>query len=189
MLLSVGCNAVSVSTRHIGVGIPVRDREVTLAEFADTHWTALVRFAYLLTADRHRAEDLVQDVMLAMHRKFGDALAVDDPLAYARRAVVNGLTSWLRVARNRELTSFGLHAPDAVGPDPQSESQHQLWRQLGSLTFAQRAVLVLRYYEDLPDDEIARVLDCRPATVRSHAARALRALRLTLDNDSERSTD
>ena len=72
---------------------------VPLTTFVRDHDVALTRFAYLVSGDRGRGEDLVQDVLLAMHRRFGACLPVDDPVAYARRAIVNTHVSWLRRRR------------------------------------------------------------------------------------------
>jgi len=149
---------------------------LTLSELASAHGLELVRFAYLICGDRNRAEDLVQDVLLAMHRRFGSALPVADPLAYARRAIVNANVSWSRRPMRREVPSDRL-------PEPATEfstSDVQLWQLLGTLGQRRRAVLVLRYYLGYPDADIAEALGCRRATVRSLAARGLAELRESL---------
>ncbi|HEX4727022.1 MAG TPA: SigE family RNA polymerase sigma factor [Jatrophihabitans sp.] len=152
-----------------------------LSEFAAAHGLELVRFGYLICGDRNRAEDLVQDVLLAMYRRFGSALPVDDPLAYARRAIVNANISWSRRPVRREVPSdrlpeaaIGFSAPD-----------DQLWQLLGTLGQRRRSVLVLRYYLGYPDADIAEALGCRRATVRSLAARALAELRERLNTLDE----
>ena len=153
----------------------------TLSELVSAHGLELVRFGYLICGDRNRAEDLVQDVLLAMHRRFGSTLPVDDPLAYARRAIVNANVSWSRRPVRREVPSerlpegaTGLSAPD-----------DQLWQLLSTLGQRQRSVLVLRYYLGYPDADIAEALGCRRATVRSLAARALAELRERLSTSDE----
>ncbi|HJQ01523.1 MAG TPA: sigma-70 family RNA polymerase sigma factor [Jatrophihabitans sp.] len=145
----------------------------TLPELASVHGLDLVRFGYLICGDRNRAEDLVQDVLLAMYRRFGSTLPVADPLAYARRAIINANVSWSRRPARREVPSDQLPEP-AIGSDPPDD---QLWQLLSTLGQRRRSVLVLRYYLGYPDADIAEALGCRRATVRSLAARALAELR------------
>jgi len=153
----------------------------SVAELAREHGLALTRFAYLICGDRDRAQDLVQDALLAMHRRFGPDLPISNPLAYARRAVINGNISWSRRPLRREVPSAELpeRAIETAAPDD------RLWQLLQALDRRPRAVLVLRYYLGYPDAEIADLLDCRRATVRSIAARALAELRDRLNNSSE----
>ena len=153
----------------------------TLSELASVHGLELVRFGYLICGDRNRAEDLVQDVLLAMHRRFGSQLPVLDPLAYARRAIVNANISWSRRPMRREVPSERLpeSATEFSAPDD------QLWQLLSKLDQRRRTVLVLRYYLGYPDPDIAELLGCRRATVRSLAARALAELRDRLSSLDE----
>ncbi|MBV9823512.1 MAG: SigE family RNA polymerase sigma factor [Actinobacteria bacterium] len=144
-----------------------------LADFARDHGLELTRFAYLVSADRSRAEDLVQDVLLAMHRRFGDRLEIEQPLAYARRAIVNANISW---ARRRASTEV-LTGYDIERPTPDSDPSDSLWHLVARLPHRQRVVLVMRYHLGFDDAEIAATLGCRRATVRSLAARALADLR------------
>lgn len=144
-----------------------------LADFAREHALELTRFAYLVSADRSRAEDLVQDVLLAMHRRFGDRLEIEQPLAYARRAIVNANISWARRRSSGEiLTGF-----DVERPVRDSDPADSLWHLVARLPHRQRVVLVMRYHLGFGDAEIAETLGCRRATVRSLAARALADLR------------
>ena len=148
----------------------------SLADFAAAHSVGLTRFAYVLCGDRGTAEDLVQDTFVALHRRFGEYLPLDAPVAYARRAIVNANTSRVR-RRSASLVLFG-DAPDAIATDAVDHGeQDAMWRVLATLPDKQRAVLVLRYYVDLSDAEIAHALDCREGTVRSLASRAFGALR------------
>jgi len=151
----------------------------TLADLARDHALDLTRFAYLLCGDRSRAEDLVQDVFLSMHRRFGLHLTIDNPLAYARRAIANSNVSWLRKKKNSDiptdaLPERGIHDLDPTDGDP-------LWKLLDGLPLRQRAVLVLRYHYGCPDGEIADILRVRSGTVRSLASRALSELRASTD--------
>ncbi|MEO7260954.1 MAG: SigE family RNA polymerase sigma factor [Jatrophihabitantaceae bacterium] len=147
----------------------------SLGDFARQHGLGLTRFAYLVSGDRSRADDLVQDVLLAMHRRFGARLAIEHPLAYARRAIVNANISWSRRRSSSEvLTAITVDRP-VTDPDPGSGDE--LWLLLSKLPHRQRVVLVMRYYLDHSDAEIAETLGCRRGTVRSLASRALADLR------------
>jgi RNA polymerase sigma-70 factor (sigma-E family) len=153
----------------------VDGQAVTLTAFAAQHSVGLTRFAFVLTGDRQLAEDLVQDCLLALHRRFGETLPIDEPVAYARRVIVNGHVSRKRRRAGSEVVVEMV--PD-VGVDAADLSeQDAVWRLLAALPQRQRAVLVLRYYVDLTDEEIAHALSCRVGTVRSLAARAFAALR------------
>ena len=144
----------------------------------------LLRLAYQLCHDRAGAEDLVQE---ALTRVYGSWLrrapSIDNREAYVRRAILN---EYLRRRRLRsasevvtdEVPDYGVDAVDVA-------AREDLWHALGTLPARQRAVLVLRYYEDLPDREIAEALGCGESTVRAHAARALAALRTHLDDSEE----
>ena len=148
---------------------------VSLAEFAGTHSVALTRFAYVLCGDRGLAEDLVQDTFVALHRRFGELLTIDAPVAYARRAIVNGHISHRR--RRASAVTILAELPDVAVDGGFSDEQNAMWQVLGTLPDRQRAVLVMRYYLDLPDVEIAAALDARVGTIRSLAARAFATLR------------
>jgi len=141
----------------------------------------LLRFAYVLCGDRHLAEDLVQDVLSRTHRHWRRVEA-ENPDAYLRAALVRAHLSW---RRRRVSTEKVLAEPPEPGRGTadfaqQIASRDELWTLLATLPRAQRAVLVLRFYEDLDDKRIAEVLGCAPVTVRVHASRALGALRTGL---------
>ncbi|HEV2887816.1 MAG TPA: SigE family RNA polymerase sigma factor [Jatrophihabitans sp.] len=149
----------------------------SLGDFAREHGLELTRFAYLVSGDRNRADDLVQDVLLAMHRRFGARLEIEQPVAYARRAIVNANISFNRRRSSTEvLTATDLDRP--VTDDPGSDD---LWSLLAGLPHRQRVVLVMRYYLGYSDGEIAGTLGCRRGTVRSLASRALAELRTSDD--------
>jgi RNA polymerase sigma-70 factor (sigma-E family) len=161
----------------------------SLADFAREHGLELTRFAYLISGDRTRADDLVQDVLLAMHRRFGARLEIEQPVAYARRAIVNANISFNRRRSSTEvLTAADLDRPAPEDPDPED-----LWPLLAELPHRQRVVLVMRYYLGYSDAEIAGTLGCRRGTVRSLASRALADLRtsdgITFLNPSDSSYD
>ncbi len=147
-----------------------------LDEFAAQHGVALARFAYLLCGNRFTADDLVQDTYLKLHQRFGDRFAVAAPLAYARRTLVNLHISQRRRRASGEITLADL--PDSPAEDAVDHgAQDEMWRMLAGLNERRRAVVVLRFYLDLPDAEIASILNCREGTVRSLASRALAELR------------
>lgn len=152
-----------------------------LEAFVREHALALTRFAYLITGDRGRGEDLVQEVLFSMHRRFGAVIAVEDPLRYARRSVVNAHVSALRRRRVPELLS--AEPPERPAPDlPLPDDA--IWTALGRLPSRQRTVLVLRYYVGHSDRDIARLLGCRESSVRSLATRAFKTLRSVLRSPS-----
>jgi RNA polymerase sigma-70 factor (sigma-E family) len=157
----------------------------SLGDFARDHGLELTRFAYLISGDRTRADDLVQDVLLAMYRRFGARLEIEQPVAYARRAIVNANISFNRRRSSTEvLTATDPDRPVTDDPDPDD-----LWSLLAGLPHRQRVVLVMRYYLGYSDGEIAGTLGCRRGTVRSLASRALADLRtsdgITLLNPSD----
>jgi len=139
-----------------------------LAELFRRSWADLVRLATFLTGSVPAAEDLVQDVFL----RFGvrPAPLPDDPARYLRTSVVNACRSYHR----RRLLEH-RHRPGL--PHPGIDDPGELWDVLDRLTIRQRTAVVLRYYLDLPEDEIAAVLRCRPSTVRSLVRRGLARLR------------
>lgn len=138
-----------------------------LAELFRAHYERMVRLAYVLTGDEGVAEELVQDAFLAVHRS-GDR--AESPVAYLRAAVVNNCRSW---GRRRRLEHLRRPSPD----EPDELVVDELWHSLQRLPERQRAAIILRFYEDLPDNEIARLLGCRPATVRTSVHRGLNNLR------------
>lgn len=131
----------------------------------------LVRSAYLLTGDQQLAEDLVQHACLATWPRFE---SVSDPDAYARQVMVRTATSWWRRKWRGEVPHDVL--PDR-GRSEELEPRLDLAVALRQLTPKQRAVVVLRYYEDLPEADVAEVLGMPVGTVRSTCARALTTLR------------
>ncbi|MGW1343352.1 SigE family RNA polymerase sigma factor [Kribbella sp. NPDC002412] len=147
----------------------------------------LLRLGLMLTGGVHSAEDLVQTVFARAHRKWERIQSLDNPEAYLRTMVVNEFLSWRRLLKNRELpVAEPVDLPSTEDIGARQALRDTAWRLLATLPRQQRAVLVLRYYEDLPDDEIAAVLGCAPGTVRSNAARGLATLRNTLPAEEER---
>ncbi|HWS38631.1 MAG TPA: SigE family RNA polymerase sigma factor [Actinoplanes sp.] len=154
-------------------------------EFVKGRGSALLRFAFVLSGDAHLAEDLVQEVLARLHRRWDRITVMDHGEAYVRTSIVRQFLSWRRRRAYREAVLAEVPEP-VVSDEPQQNlaARDQMWRLLRGLPRAQRAVLVLRFYCDLPDEEIAALLGCRQSTVRSHAARALTRMR-TLMTENE----
>jgi RNA polymerase sigma-70 factor (sigma-E family) len=139
---------------------------------------ALLRFAHVLCGDGHLAEDLVQEVLARAHRRWERIERMEAPEAYVRRAIVREYLSWRR--RRASTEAVVAEVPDRAYPYDTAQriaARDEMWTLLAGLPRAQRAVLVLRFYADLADDEIAAALGCSPSTVRAHASRALARLR------------
>ncbi len=151
---------------------------MTFEEFVVTRGPALVRLARLLTGDDHRAEDLVQDVLARAYVRWRRIMRADRPDNYVRRMLVNANASWWRRRSSGEIAVAAVD-DRAAGHDIGAEAAERdaMWRLIVRLPERQRAVLVLRYYEDLDDTSIAELLDCSAATVRTHAMRGLATLR------------
>ncbi len=133
----------------------------------------LLRLAHLLTGSATLAEDVVHDAFVGFARQ---RRAVDDPAAYLRRSVVNTAMNVHRRA-NRERVHLRSVAPAEPVAAPEPAGLDETWELVKALPPRQRAVLVLRYYLDLSEADTARVLGCRPGTVKSAAARALAKLK------------
>jgi RNA polymerase sigma-70 factor (sigma-E family) len=141
----------------------------------------LLRLGLMLTGNPHTAEDLVQTVFARAHRHWQRIGSLDHPEAYLRRMVVNEFLNWRRLLRNGEIPlAEPVDQPSAEDIGTRQAQRDAAWRLLSGLPRKQRAVLVLRYYEDLPDSEIAELLGVASVTVRTNAARALETLRNTL---------
>ncbi len=151
---------------------------MTFEEYAFARTSALVRLARLLTGDEHRAEDLVQEVLAKAYARWGSIARTDRPDAYVRRMLVNAQHSWWRRRGSREISVAAL--VDQAGATDETagvDERDRLWRLVRDLPVRQRTVIVLRYYEDLDDASIAEIMQCSTGTVRTHAKRALTALR------------
>ena len=145
-------------------------------DFVLTRDPALLRFAYSLTGDRGLCRGSRPGALVKALRRWSGQSALDRPEAYVRRIVINTFLSWHRRRSSKEVPG---PVPDQAVPDVSDTYAQQdlVWRLLGELPRRQRAVLVLRYYEGLPDREIAGLLGCAEGTVRSLAARSFQSLR------------
>lgn len=163
----------TAGTRHGGSAVPE-----CFDDYVLHRGPALLRFAFVLSGDAHLAEDLVQEVLARMHRRWDRVTAMQSAEAYVRTAIVRQFLSWRR--RRSATEAVMAEVPEPVDPNEPEQrvlARDQMWSLLSILPRAQRAVLVLRFYCDLPDDEIATLLDCGVSTVRSQASRALARLR------------
>jgi RNA polymerase sigma-70 factor (sigma-E family) len=154
------------------------DTDVLFAQFVREQTSQLLRSAYLLTGSVSAAEDLVQDTLLRLFPKWDRVMAADVPLAYVRRSLVNGFLNQQRRSASRELVLDELpERADIRDLGADVTTRDLVWRLLATLPERQRAALVLRFFHDLNDDEIAACLNCRPGTVRSLVSRGLASLR------------
>ncbi len=152
-----------------------------LEGFVAARGAALRRFAYLLSGDRQRAEDLVQSALARVVRGWPRIAAMEHPEAYVRQVVVREHLAWWRRRASSEVVSAAPpDRPDGADFTTTAAERDAAWRLLAGLPPRQRAVLVLRFYEDLDDAAVAGVLGTSESTVRSNAARGLAALRRTL---------
>jgi RNA polymerase sigma-70 factor (sigma-E family) len=151
---------------------------VTFEEYVAARGPALVRFARLLTGDSHRAEDLAQEALAKAFLSWRRIRRTDRPDVYVRRLLVNADRSWWRRRSSREIpVDRTVDRPAAADVGAEAGDRDAMWRLIVRLPERQRAVIVLRYYEDLDDATIAEILDCSAVTVRTHAMRALATLR------------
>ena len=152
------------------------DREVELREFITARGAALSRAAYLLTGDHQAAEDLVQDTYVVMVRRWQKSGSVD-PEAYVRKILYSRFVDSWRRRRLREHPT--ATPPDRSAGDEAGATTDRLTLRdaLARLTPRQRAVLVLRFYEDLTETQAAAALGVSPNTVKSQTRVALQRLR------------
>jgi RNA polymerase sigma-70 factor (sigma-E family) len=154
-------------------------------DFFAENAAGLLRTAYLLSSDEQEAEDLVQECFLKVSRRWVRVAAMGHPLAYARRMLVNLA---LRGSKSRGQRQAELELPfvdtswdsDWVA---QVVARDELRTALDQLTPRQRAILVLRYFDDLSDAQVAKALGCSVGTVKSTASRSLRQLRKLLESE------
>lgn len=146
--------------------------EQEFTEWATGCQRGLLRSAYLITGDLHRAQDLVQEALVKVALRWS-RLRDGNPTAYARTIIVRDNISWWR--RRREHPTEQHDEVAAVGSDP--EATLVVRRALARLTSSQRAVLVLRHFDDLSERETAEVLGVSVGTVKSQNAAALARLR------------
>lgn len=152
----------------IGDGQTAVEASIGFDDFYTRRWPSAFRLAALMTNDVEAGADIAQDVFANMSRRWA---TIERPDAYLQRALTNASSNWRRSGRTAARKLHLLAVPGAS-----EEPFDGLADAVARLPFRQRAVVVLRYYADLSEAEIARALDCRPGTVKSLGSRALAAL-------------
>ena len=152
-----------------------RDRS-SFEEFVGARSNALQRFGYLLTSDWALAEDLLQTALARAYQRWS-RIRSDNPETYVRKIMVNTWASWWRRRWRAEVPTDAV--PETPAPDQYADAdRRELVRAaLAALPPRQRAVLVLRYHEDLTEHQVASLLGVTAGTVKSQTARALARLR------------
>ena len=154
-----------------------QERDADFAAYMQARQSSLLRTAYLLTGDRHTAEDLVQTAFAKLYLSWDRVQRRELVDGYVRRILVNEHNSlWRRPFKRREVVAERLPETHAVDRHDTGEGA-ALWSFVQTLPRRQRAVIVLRYYEDLSEAETADVLGISVGTVKSQASRALAAMR------------
>ncbi len=163
-----------------------RTEAPTFEEYATASWPSLYRRAYLLTGNHADAEDLAQQTLIKAHGAWSRVSASDSPNAYVRKILTNTFLSLRRPKGRRLEVLAGDHAPEPVAPAPDGpEDRMTLWPHIQDLSPRQRAVVVLRYYEQLSEAEIAETLGCSRGNVKATAHHALKNLRIALGDGRE----
>lgn len=167
----------------------MQDRRADFERFVNANADALLRTAYLIVWDLPEAEDLVQETLLKVAKRWPRVNRMDRPQAYARRILINLALDGSRGHRRRQQELTGQMAPDHpdhAGDPAVIDARGELVSALAELPPRQRAVLVLRYYLDLSESDVAAALKCSLGTVKSTSSRALARLEnsLTSTNDA-----
>lgn len=164
------------------------DTTLTFEEWVASRVSALLRFAWLVTGSQHEAEDALQTALAKACADWDRIGGRDEVNAYVRRMIANAhVSAWRRFGRWQSPTA-DVRTPGAsviAGVDAGVVERDLVWRVCSTLPRQQRAAVVLRYYEDYDTAEIARILDCAEATVRSHLHRALARLRSELERGGD----
>ncbi|MFD1825734.1 MULTISPECIES: SigE family RNA polymerase sigma factor [Mumia] len=149
--------------------------------FVTARWTPMFRLAHALTGNRDDAEDVVQSAFAKAFTAWQRVRAADSPDAYVRRMIVNEVRDgWRRRWRHVERSVPDVPERASGGHDDAVATSDIVWRCLQRLPAKQRAVVVLRYFEDLSEREVAAVLKIPPGTVKSRTSAAMRMLRTEL---------
>ncbi len=178
---------MSVSDRVRDPGLGSRAGRDSFEQFVEGSSSRLLTLAMLLTAhNRADAEDLLQTVLERAYRRWRQICRTGDPAPYVRRMLVNAAVDRGRLLRRRPEQPLairdGASGPGSAGAAASDQAatiadKDLLWRALAQLPVGQRAVLVLRYYEDLSEAQTAAVLGCSVGSVKTQASRALSKMR------------
>lgn len=164
-------------------GAAADDASAAVAALYAGHALGLTRLARVMLGDRAAAEDVVQDAFAGLYRRWGELRDTGKAQAYLRSAVLNGCRSALRRAGRPRVMETFEHAPDAASAMLASQARQSVLAALRRLPDRQREALVLRYYLDLPDSEIAAAMSIGTSTVRSTVHRGLAALERMLSEE------
>ncbi|WP_327085036.1 SigE family RNA polymerase sigma factor [Nonomuraea sp. NBC_01738] len=155
------------------------EEDSRFVEFVAERADALLRYGYALSGNPHDAADLTQEALIKLHRAWPGVRHKDDPEGYTKAIMARlHISTWRR--RRREHLAWDLPEIPLEDVLP-SDADRSLWHALEGLPRKQRAVLVLRFYEQLSDAEIAETLGISRGTVRSHASHGLGKLRSVSD--------
>lgn len=171
----------SVQEASVQEGNVKRNQCLAFDSFASTRLPALLRFGYVLTGDAGLAADLVQKALVRCGLYWSRVVRDGDPEGHVRRAMVTDSVSLRRRLLRKHVS--------ALSPESGCEPQHRgnaVWAALAGLTPRQRAMVVLRYYENFPEAHIADVLGCTVGTVRIQSARAMGKLQAVLEQPQAR---
>lgn len=163
--------------------VPPEDRDAAFTSFVTASRPQLAKIAYLMCGDWHQAEDLVQTVLGRAYPRWANICRTGEPYAYVRRGLLNALTDERRRPWRRERPVGSLSDedyPGSLGLAVSNAATDGVFAALERLPVRQRAVVVLRYIEDLPVGAVAAELQISEGTVKSQAARGLAALRQQL---------
>ncbi|MDQ6659118.1 MAG: SigE family RNA polymerase sigma factor [Actinomycetota bacterium] len=151
-------------------------------DFVAANSARMIRIAFLIAGNQSAAEDLLQDTLVRLYKVWPSLRGDEPPLNYVRRIIyTTHVSAWRRISR--EVLSAA--PPDRADPDDRYAllaTRDELWREVQQLPSMQRAVVLLRYYEDLDTATIARTLDISTGSVKTHASRALQKLREKSDS-------
>jgi RNA polymerase sigma-70 factor (sigma-E family) len=164
---------------------PPADARARVTALYTAHALGLVRLAHVMLGDRAAAEDVVQEAFSGLYRRWEQVSDKDKALTYVRSSVLNGCRTVLR--RRRGTDAGRVHQPPAISAEAAAlsgEERREVMQALRRLPDRQREVLVLRFYLDESEAEIARLMGISPGTVRSTAHRALAALGRLLGESS-----
>jgi RNA polymerase sigma-70 factor (sigma-E family) len=157
------------------------DRDDGFRAFVTSQWGPLTRTAFLLTGDRGMAEDLVQSALEKAHRRWDHIQRRDAPEVYVHRVMVNTVISWRRRRRVAEVELSRVDPTAAPDEYDRVDSRQQILRALRRLPPRTRVILVLRYFEDRSEADVAGILGCSIGSVKSQSSRGLAQLRVQFE--------
>lgn len=171
-------------TKVVVMAGQAQSRERQIAELFDAHYPSLRGLAYVILGDAGAAEEIASEVFVKAFTGWNRFRTVDHPASYLRRMTVNQCRSRLRRSGLERRTNQILRrTEDVMVPD--ADERLDLWNAVRQLPERQRLCIVLRYLEDLPEAQIAAVMECSAGTVKSQLHRARKSLGKLLETDTE----